>query len=261
MVTLSQIPPAIRSQIAKLYADHQRVDLSIDSILEGQRGGNIQIIVDDPIDPKVVQIVQASFTSFAGDATSSSAQELVTNLPERCWVQPCPAEWMDLLRRVHGDKLVSSPRYSFLSDSIRPQVLVEIINASAYKSSLERIDLETAREMLMDNLNKYHFMNYVSPEDFIALSFGYCVKVDGQVVAACSAGLVCSKGVEICIITQPEYREQGLATLVAAKFILHCLENNLEPHWDAANPKSVGLAQKLGYKYSDSYEVVALLQS
>lgn len=34
--------------------------------------------------------------------------------------------------------------------------------------------------------------------------------------------------------------------------------SNLEPHWDAANPKSVGLAKKLGYTYIGSYEVMAL---
>jgi predicted GNAT family acetyltransferase len=112
--------------------------------------------------------------------------------------------------------------------------------------------------MIKDDLNKYHFMNYDSPEDFVNTGFGYCVEVDGKVVAACSSGLVCSKGVEICIITQPDYREKGLAALVAAKFILHCIQNNLEPHWDAANPKSVGLAKKLGYAYLDSYEVMAL---
>lgn len=261
MINLYKITPAIKEKVAKLYENHRRVDLSIESILEGQAGGNIRIIVDDLADPRVAQIIQASFTSFAGDSTTQVAREMVASLPERCWIQPCSDDWMALIRQVHGDKLIASTRYTFSSDSIKAETLNEIIKANTYSSCIERIDLATAQEMLKDDLNRFHFMNYISPEDFINVGFGYCVKLDGRVVAACSTGLVCTRGVEICIITQPEYRELDLATLVAARFILHCRENNLEPHWDAANPKSVGLAKKLGYSYIGSYEVLALLQS
>lgn len=258
MIQLTKITTVIKDKVTSLYRDHKRVDMSVDSILEGQSGGNICIYVDDPTNPRVVQFIQGTFTSFAGDAESDTAQEMVTHLPERCWIQPCSDEWYSLIKRVHGNKLIHSTRYSFASDHIESAHLEELIEQNPYADCLKPIDLATAHTMIRDDLNKYHFMNYGSPEAFINQGFGYCVEVDGRVVAACSSGLVCSKGVEICIITQPDYRERDLATLVAAKFILHCKENNLEPHWDAANPKSVGLAKKLGYTYIESYEVIAL---
>ena len=51
------------------------------------------------------------------------------------------------------------------------------------------------------------------------------------------------------------HRRRGLATACAAGLILACLDRGLFPSWDAANPESVGLAQKLGYRFSHEYPV------
>ena len=48
---------------------------------------------------------------------------------------------------------------------------------------------------------------------------------------------------------------QGLALACSAAFLLECLERNIIPNWDAANLKSVGLAEKLGYIYDQEYQV------
>ncbi|WP_084108962.1 GNAT family N-acetyltransferase [Clostridium cavendishii] len=88
--------------------------------------------------------------------------------------------------------------------------------------------------------------------------FGYYIELDGDIVVACSAALVSKKAVEVSIATKNNFRKKGLATIVCAKFILHCLEHGLIPHWDAANHKSLKLAEKLGYKYSSSYNILYL---
>lgn len=114
--------------------------------------------------------------------------------------------------------------------------------------------------MVEDELNRIHFINYDSIHDFIACGFGYCVKINQEIAAACTSVLVCSKGVEVSVITQPKYRQLGLATLVSARFLIHCLENNIYPNWDASNLKSVGLAKKLGMTYKTPYAVYVLEQ-
>nr|MCU0481496.1 GNAT family N-acetyltransferase [Anaerolineae bacterium] len=61
-------------------------------------------------------------------------------------------------------------------------------------------------------------------------------------------------GIEIQIDTKPDYRGKGLATVAAAHLMLHSLENNLAPSWDAATEISAKMAQKLGYTPQGTYE-------
>jgi hypothetical protein len=49
-----------------------------------------------------------------------------------------------------------------------------------------------------------------------------------------------------------------MATTLAACLIQWCLENNMEPHWDAANPESCKLAEKLGYISKGKYQAYYL---
>ncbi len=256
MIVLGELSPDIRPKLIELFKGNRKVDLSIDSIIaEGQAGRNISIIVDNLFSPKVVQLSQGTFTMFAGDTKNEVALELVRNLSHLYWIMPCAEDWMNLIKDVHGDKLVQSERYSFSGESLEKSHLINLIESNPYKEMLYKIDMAMANIMAEDELNKYHFMNYNSPEDFINTGFGYCVEIDNKIVSACSSGLICNDGAEICIITHPDYREKDLATLTASKFILHCLDNELVPHWDAANLKSVGLAEKLGYTYIGSYNV------
>lgn len=258
MEVLKQITPELNIRIADLFKNHRKVDLSVESINEGQTGKNIKIIVDNVLNPQVAQLFQASFTVFAGNTHNEIARNVIQNLPLKCTIMPSPPEWIALAREIHGDKLVQGKRYSFSADELNKDILYELLNNNPYKGIVKQIDYETAYQMSLNDLQKFHFVNYDSTNSFVEKGFGYCIKINNQVVSACTSTLVCNKGVEICIISDPNYREKGLATLVASKFILHCLENNLYPNWDASNQKSVGLAKKLGYIYIDSYDVYSL---
>lgn len=48
--------------IANLFANYRRVDLTLESIFEGQSGSNISITLDSETNPRTVQIRQGSFT-------------------------------------------------------------------------------------------------------------------------------------------------------------------------------------------------------
>jgi GNAT acetyltransferase len=45
---------------------------------------------------------------------------------------------------------------------------------------------------------------------------------------------------------------------VAHALIQWCLKNNADPHWDAANSESCGLAEKLGYVPIETYDAYFL---
>ncbi|MGA1199119.1 MAG: GNAT family N-acetyltransferase, partial [Candidatus Latescibacterota bacterium] len=45
-------------------------------------------------------------------------------------------------------------------------------------------------------------------------------------------------------------------TCTSATLVAHCLQNNISPHWSAANAISAKLAQKLGYIQNDQYDAI-----
>ena len=91
-----------------------------------------------------------------------------------------------------------------------------------------------------------HFIDvsdFESPSDFIERGIGYYLERNGKIIGAAYSSLVCSKGIEVSIFVADDYRRQGIATTLAAHLIKWCLENDMDAHWDAANPESCKLAR------------------
>jgi hypothetical protein len=84
-------------------------------------------------------------------------------------------------------------RHSFSPQTLKIDDLHNIINQHPHQQRLEQIPRD-GRRMLADELNKYHFINYGSAVEFIEHGFGYCVKIDEEVAAACTSALVCEQG-------------------------------------------------------------------
>ena len=84
------------------------------------------------------------------------------------------------------------------------------------------------------------------------------VMKDGRPVSVCSSYTSFRDGIEIEVDTLEEERRKGLAAAVSASLILSCLDDGLYPSWDAANPASVHLAEKLGYEFSHEYHCYAI---
>lgn len=95
--------------------------------------------------------------------------------------------------------------------------------------------------------------NYKNYEDYEQNGLGYLILEGDNIISGASSFSYYDGGIEIEIDTREEYRKQGLATIVAAKLILSCIEQNLYPSWDAHNLASLYLAEKLGYTFSHVY--------
>lgn len=85
-----------------------------------------------------------------------------------------------------------------------------------------------------------------------------CNPQNGLIVSGASSYSRYLDGIEIEIDTREEYRRKGLAYICGAKLILECLKRNLYPSWDAHNPASIALAEKLGYHFSHAYQAVEI---
>jgi hypothetical protein len=253
MHTIHKVDTALRKKLEALFASHQRVDLGIESVLEGQSGKQIKVVVDNMANPGIALIRYGTFGVLGGDASHVAAGELVEAIDLPCAIQPCPAPWIHLLQSRYAEKIKRIERFSFTHAFIDTAHLTAIITAHPHSHSLHDIDSATAAMMEEHEWHKYHLPNYNSPHDFASNGFASGITIDGQLASVCSAALRCSSGIELNIITLPSCRNKGLAAVVAASTIKKAMASKLIPHWDAANASSARLAERLGYKRAGSY--------
>jgi len=90
-------------------------------------------------------------------------------------------------------------------------------------------------------------------EHFLAAGFGFAVEHDGEIVAGCSSFTEADGRVEIEIDTAKHHRRRGLALATGSALVLHCLDRDLVPCWDAANEASARLASRIGFSDSLTY--------
>lgn len=253
MHTIQKVDAALKEKLEPLFENHHRVDFGIESILEGQSGKQISIVIDDVTNPNVVLIRYGTFGILAGDATHVNANELMQSIDLPCAIQPSPESWINLLQKKYAEKLKKIERFSFTHQFIDATDMTRIIQSHPESNNLHDMDTATAHAMENDEWHKYHLLNYNSAADFAANSYASGISINGILTSVCSAALRCSHGIELNVITLPAFRNKGLAEIVTAATIKKAINQKLVPHWDAANERSARLAVRLGFQPTDSY--------
>ena len=248
------IEPEKRGNLACLFADH-RPSFLIDTVLEGHSG---IALADDENAPCVAQLSYADVLTFGGDAVHPAASQLVEQLPVDKGILALPDRWRDLVRGIHGEKLISIERFSFSGAQLNIAHLTSLKERLPEGFQIRRIDIDLARQIDADStlISEDHVQNFDSPEDFVDRGLGFCVLEGDRIVSGASSYAICNKGIEVQVNTNPAYQQRGLATAVSAALLVYCLEHGIEAHWDAGNPRSVKLAERLGYRASGSYEML-----
>lgn len=253
MYTVKKVDATLKEMLMPLFANHHRVDFGINSILEGQSGQQISVVVNNPENPEIAFLRYGTFGILAGDAAHPAAEALLQSIELPCAIQPSPEAWINRLQKKFEVNVKKIERFSFSHQHIDTDNLKELISKHPYSNAVQKIDTATAYNMENHEWNKYHLPNYNSPDDFANNGFAYAIKIHGLVASASSAALRCTDGIELNIITLPEFRNKGLAIVVAACTITKAIEQKLVPHWDAANQQSARLAARLGYTPAGSY--------
>ena len=102
--------------------------------------------------------------------------------------------------------------------------------------------------------------NAVFPDvpTFLRDGIGYCALDGGTVACAATSYAVAAGRIELAIATHEDHRRRGLGAATAAALMLHCVERDIVPHWNAANPGSQRLAVRLGLRPAGICEVLWL---
>jgi GNAT superfamily N-acetyltransferase len=70
---------------------------------------------------------------------------------------------------------------------------------------------------------------------------------DGSVSAACGYRIWRDTLAHMCVLTHPDHRGRGLATMVGSAATAYALDAGLVPQWRARVPASIAVAAALGY--------------
>jgi GNAT superfamily N-acetyltransferase len=209
--------------------------------------------VDDIQNPSACKIQVGPFFYFAGNASEEGAVEMLRNIQPWTLFMPSLEGWLEAGKRMYGERLIAFERYSFSSEGLSIEHLEKLSHESEFSKDVKQMDLALATQVWGQD----HFLDisdFESPSDFIERGIGYYLEKNGKIIGGAYSSLVCSHGIEVSIFVSEEYRRHGIATTLAAHLLKWCLENNMDPHWDAANPESCTLAQKLGYLPKGAYQ-------
>ncbi len=249
MIVVYPSTPRHRLRLARAFHDVPRVDLSIDCAIEGQMG---LAFADDAGSPSAFKITTGPFAYFAGDPHAPAAADLLQSMPPGTLLMPSAPGWPEAAQELYGERLAEVERYQFAPARLSREHLEALCASSRHAGQVRRMHVAFA-EAVWGQDSFVDIAAFDSPADFVDRGIGYYLDRGGRMIAAAFSSLVCSRGIEISIYVLERYRRAGMATALAARLLLWCLDNGVEPHWDAANPASCRLALKLGYDLLGPY--------
>ena len=199
------IAPERRQALVPLFAAHPPSYI-MDAVLEGVLG---QARADSVSQPQVAELEFAGVHFYGGDPGHPLARDLAASLPADSAVPALPQGWLDLLARVHGERLIALQVYELDSATLDLAHLRRLAAGVPAGFRIERMGLELARRVEADLQTEDHVHFYGSPEYFLARGIGYCALSGERIVCAGSSGAICSRGIEVQINTHPEFQHRG----------------------------------------------------
>ena len=236
-----------RNQLASAFADVPRVDISIQCVLEDAMG---KAFVDSPEHPHRYMIeLDEFFCYYAGDLTSEAGRDFVNQTPGGRMLMAGTEGWHDVVQTVLSDRLMTITRYSYQSDTLSATQLTNLVSSNPHIIHVQQLD----SDLINKGIPYLEIGAFASPEDFVTRGVGYTLIKDEKSIGVAYSSLACNASIEVSIVVDEAYRRQGIATALASKLLLWCLEHNKRPNWDAANEESCRLAEKLGYTDKQAY--------
>lgn len=237
----------IRGRVKPMFSGFE--DSVLLSFFEGQSG---ELITDESC--KSAAVIAGDFVFTAGETTlATQLAERMKNNDDRIFM-PCHEGWVSALLSADSE-LETALRFRTCvpKDGFDVSRLEELKNRLDAPFAHCAMNGELYRQALRNDWSRAFVFNFKNEEDYLQRAFGQAVTLRGRLVCAASCYSVYSRGVEVEIAADPEFRRQGLATAAGAAFLLECIRRELIPHWDAGNEISLKIAKKLGYEFKESY--------
>lgn len=248
-------------RLRPIFADLAEIHLNVVTILDGTCPG--QVYVDDVAHPRTAYMISGDAHYLAG-AVDNRVFNAALNaaLPrDHCFVLFCDPElWAGALDVVLRDTYAirSTRHYYTLAQHRIPDWQDRIPEGF----SVKRVDADllAAERKNRDGVVEWIFEEWKSVDDFMERGFGFCLVHDDQdvVVSWSLSDYVSGDRCEMGIVTDWDYRRQGLGTLTAAATAAYALAQGFTTtgwHCWHNNVGSIGVAGKVGFEKAADYDI------
>lgn len=250
-----ELKPEKYSQIWPLVRELVEYNLFIKTVIEGSTPG--RILVDDAAEPRTAYIDTPEGSFIAGDPENvgfnSSLREEAPYLID---LSIHPDSWAPKVGEIVRNKLVRRHLYRYYTFEERRMGDWRRRIPPGYE--FRRVDAETLDSRL-DNLDEVSHSiekSWHSTQEFLERGFCFIIVHDNAIVSRCSSDCVSDDRCELGVWTAPIHRGRGLATLVVAGTVDHCLSQGLTRigwHCMDTNIGSIRVAEKVGFRRTRDY--------
>lgn len=239
------LPFEKRSVLYPLIQNHIRQRVIIDAMLDHPYGITT---TDSETNPQIARFQLGAFRIFAGDPNHAFAEQAILTCPQGLIIAETNM-WKDRILDLLGEKCSTYLRTGFSTTNLNLDHVTSLSQKIPNGYQIKKMDLGLATQ-------EYTNTAYTTPQLLLQNGIGYCACFNEKIASVAVAYTNSQKGIEVQIYTHNEHKQKGLATCTSATLIAHCLQNNLVPHWSAANAISANLAKKLGYIQNDQYKAI-----
>ncbi len=215
------------------------------SVLDGTMG---EAYADNISNPNFAILIVRKYCFMSGNIGKENLHKLIDNKLKQYIIIPSDS-LKNIIEEIFKDNINKLERYSIKKNPLfDKQKLQEYIEKAPKEYPIQEIDKNTA-----EKIKEEKFINIT--DNYKKNGVGYCCIYNNEIIGVASSNIFYKDGIEVNIKVKDEYRRRGIATALASKLILKCLEENKKISWDAANLWSVGLAKKLGFEYDSTYNI------
>ncbi len=199
-------------------------------------------------------VCEAGFIYLLGEADEGILSELKNRWYNRMFICMTP-QWEEALVTAYpGMEHVTRYQMKYEPGSMDEKVLCRYTEMLPPEYSLTMFD-----QTVFEQKPFMHASTYPSYEDFQRLGSGAVVWHQDQIVASASSFLSWEKQLEMDVVAAKEHRRRGLGIACASAMLLDCRARGLDVHWDAQNPASRSMAEKLGYRLNRTYQAYSFI--
>lgn len=242
-------------KISALFAGWE--ESMIWSAMQGVMG---EVAADDPEHPESARVLLGDFAFFAGKPNEAL---IFSMLDGRDFLLAVPQNeaWAALIRKIFPNAQQTT-RYAIKKepDCFDRGRLREFARNVPAGYAVVPISEELFHRVQREEWSRDFCANFNSWEQYARYGGGFAALYRGEAVAGASSYTAYRDGIEIEVDTREDHRRKGLALCCCASLILSCLEKGKYPSWDAANPASVALAEKLGYHFDREYPALEVVK-
>lgn len=240
-----ELRPAQHARLRPMFANFgTRLHGCVEAIFSGDFG---HAWTDDADAPSVA-LAHIDFWFIAGDASAPAAADALRRVPQRGTIVTSGGAWDERVRSTLGGNMHERTRTEMatpMPTAWNRDRLHAMASALPDVFEIRRVTKNDVHAFA--SFEKDLVANFGTIERFLERGIGFGVWHNGQCVAGCSSFTLAGGKLEMEIDTHPDFRRRGVARSVAATMILHCLDEGIEPCWDAHNPESATLATQLGF--------------